>query len=103
MTTDAAKAAARDKLAALRNGFAARLRDRVRELEDAVEAACSQDDLGVHQTESLAHRLAGTAGSYGFAEVGELSAELEALCQAGFDPEEARAIVERLWTALGRP
>ena len=33
MTTDASKAAARDKLAALRNGFAARLRERVEELQ----------------------------------------------------------------------
>ncbi len=103
MTTDAAKAAARDKLAALRNGFATRLRERVSELEDAVEAACSRDDLGVHRTESLAHQLAGTAGSYGFVEVGELSAELEALCQAGFNPDVARSLIERLWTALGRP
>ncbi|MGH1341067.1 MAG: Hpt domain-containing protein [Nannocystales bacterium] len=103
MSSDASKAAARDKLAALRNGFATRLRERVRVLEDAVEAACSRDDLGVRQTEALAHQLAGTAGSYGFVEVGELSAELEALCQAGFEPDAARAIIERLWTALGRP
>jgi len=103
MTTDAAKAAARDKLAALRNGFAARLRERVGKLEDAVEAACSRDDLGVHHTEALAHQLAGTAGSYGFVEVGELSAELEALCQSGFNADVARAIIDRLWTALGRP
>ena len=103
MTTDASKAAARDKLAALRNGFAARLRERVRELEDAVEAACSRHDLGVHRTETLAHQLAGTAGSYGFVEVGEVSAELEGLCQAGFNPDAARVIVERLWDALGRP
>ncbi len=103
MTTDAAKADARDKLAALRNGFATRLRERVQQLEDAVEAACSHDDLGMLHTETLAHQLAGTAGSYGFVEVGELSAELEALCQAGFSPDAARALVERLWTALGRP
>ena len=103
MTTDASKAAARDKLAALRNGFAARLRERVEELQGAVEAACAQDDLGVRHTEVLAHQLAGTAGSYGFLEAGEISAELEALCVAGFDPEAARALVERLWNALGRP
>lgn len=100
MTTDAAKAAARDKLAALRNGFATRLRERVGELADAVEAACSQHDLGVRQTEALAHSLAGTAGSYGFLEAGELAAELEALCIEGFNPEAARALVERLWSAL---
>lgn len=102
MTTDATKADARDKLAALRNGFAARLRERVQELHDAVETACAQDDLGLPRTEELAHKLAGTAGSYGFLEVGEISAELEALCIAGFDPEAARALVERLWAALGR-
>ncbi len=102
MTTDAAKAAARDKLAALRKGFATRLRERVQELEDAVEAACARDDLGVRNTEVLAHQLAGTAGSYGFLEAGEIAAELEALCVAGFDAEAARTLVERLWAALGR-
>lgn len=103
MTTDAAKAHARDRLAALRNGFAARLRERVQELHDAVESACSRDDLGLHHVELLAHQLAGTAGSYGFLEAGELSAELEALCVAGFDPALARTLLERLWAAVGRP
>ena len=96
MTTDAAKAAARDKLAALRHGFAPRLRQRIQELADAVDAGSSD-------VESLAHQLAGTAGSYGFAEAGELAAELELLCQAGFSPDAAQTLIQRLKATLAKP
>lgn len=87
---------ARDRLAALRNGFASRLRTRVAELERAVEGAMAGHDAGVERSEQLAHKLAGTAGSFGFQDVGEVAAELEALCGAGFDPVAARALLDRL-------
>jgi len=93
---------ARDRLAALRHGFAERLRVRVGELERAVEGALSGDDGGVERSEQLAHKLAGTAGSYGFQDVGEVAAELEALCGAGFEPRKAKALLDRLRSLVPR-
>jgi len=48
-----------------------------------------------------AHRLAGSAGSYGLAEASSLACKLEASCAAG-DQEKAAADVESLVTALVR-
>lgn len=100
MTDEARIANARDRLAELRRGFAARLRERVEELDAAVAAVDDRQAAAVARVEHLAHKLAGTAGSYGFHEVGEIAAELEALCGAGFDPERAARITERLRAAL---
>jgi|GEM_PF-2485153 len=96
MSDEARLADARDKLAELRNGFKARLRERVAELEAAVQSASAGEAGGVQRTEALAHKLAGTAGSYGFPEVGEAAAELEALCDAGFDADAAETLLDRL-------
>lgn len=96
MSDEARRAHARDRLAALRNGFVERLRTRVGELERAVEGARAGDDGGVERTEQLAHKLAGTAGSYGFQEVGDVAAQLETLCGGRFDPETARVLMDRL-------
>jgi HPt (histidine-containing phosphotransfer) domain-containing protein len=98
--TDDRRADAKDKLEALRQAFAGRLRQRVEEVRDAVEAACAGEEGAVAHTESLAHKLSGTAGSYGFTEVGEVAAELEALCQAGFEPARARALIDHMLTAM---
>ncbi len=100
MTDEARIANARDRLAELRRGFAARLRERVEELDAAVAAVDDRQAVAVSRVEHLAHKLAGTAGSYGFHEVGEIAAEIEALCGAGFDVEQAARISERLRAAL---
>lgn len=100
MTDDARIANARDRLAELRQGFATRLRERVQEVDSAVAAVDDRQSTAVAKVEHLAHKLAGTAGSYGFHEVGEIAAELEALCEAGFDTNEAVGITERLRAAL---
>ena len=91
--------AAREKLEALRRAFTGRLRERIEELRQAVDAAC-RGEASAEQVESLAHKLSGTAGSYGFVEVGEIAADLEALCERGFQPDHARALVDRLLSAM---
>jgi HPt (histidine-containing phosphotransfer) domain-containing protein len=101
MNDEARIANARDRLAELRRGFATRLRERVEELQAAVEAVDDRQPDAVAKVENLAHKLAGTAGSYGFHEVGEVAAELEALCGNGFDPETAAELGKKLDAALG--
>lgn len=96
MTDDARIANARDRLAELRHGFAARLRERLAELEGAVDAAQSGRGEAVAKVEHLAHKLAGTAGSYGFHDVGAIAAELEALCSTGYEAKQASSVLERL-------
>ena len=69
---------ARAKLGQLRERFVERLRGRLDELEGLVERARGDPSEGtLAEAVSVAHRLAGTAGSYGFVEVGEAAAALE--------------------------
>ncbi|MCR9159275.1 MAG: Hpt domain-containing protein [Nannocystaceae bacterium] len=100
MNDDARIANARDRLAELRQGFAARLRERVDALETAVAKVDDRQAAAIAEVEQLAHKLAGTAGSYGFHEIGEIAAELEALCGEGFDATQAAELTERMRAAL---
>ncbi len=90
MTDEDGKREAAAKLAALREGFADRLRVRIEELELALESAASGEHGGRARAELLAHRLSGTAGSYGFPDVGSAAAQLEAVLRpTTFDPSVA--------------
>ncbi len=90
MTDEARKREAAAKLAVLREGFAARLHTRIDELERALESAASGEHGGLARAETLAHRLSGTAGSYGFPNVGAAAAQLEAVLRpTTFDPSVA--------------
>lgn len=80
-------------LAALRRRFAGRLPGRLAELAAAVEAG---DWAGAGR---LAHRLHGTAGSYGFAAVSTACAVIEQLCDAAAPEPDADAR-ERIRAAL---
>ena len=64
------------ELRALRSEYAARLPEKLVLLATAVRAAVS-DPAYIPYAVSLAHRLAGTAGSYGFAAVGSAAGRLE--------------------------
>ncbi|MEX1364880.1 MAG: Hpt domain-containing protein, partial [Nannocystaceae bacterium] len=69
---------ARAKLGQLRERFGVRLRERLGELATLVEQAHLDPTPGsLAEAGGAAHRLAGTAGSYGFVEVGEAAAALE--------------------------
>jgi HPt (histidine-containing phosphotransfer) domain-containing protein len=81
---------ARARLVELRDGFATRLGERLVELEALIEQAQPVEQAqpaGPGPTAAFAeaigaaHRLAGTAGSYGFPEVGEAAAALERALQ----------------------
>ncbi len=83
----------KEKIEALRKVFAAQVDDRLSELEshesavrvdaptplfrDAVEASCE-----------LAHKLIGTAGTFGFAELSERARRLEHLCLSALETDE---------------
>src|SRR5262249_36905186 len=83
----------------LRNEYAAALPGKVADLARAVEAARA-DAAVVGEARSLAHRLHGTAGSYGFIQARELAGRLESrLVRLGGAPAAERAAV---WVELDK-
>ena len=73
---------ARARLSALQARFVTSLRERLDRLDALVHAARSgSTDGALAEALVAAHRLAGTAGSYGHVEVGEAAAALEAALQ----------------------
>jgi diguanylate cyclase (GGDEF)-like protein len=66
-------------LRALREEYGARLEEKVRELTAAMERAWAGSAEALEETFQLAHKLHGTAGSYGFGAVSEAAGRLEAL------------------------
>jgi HPt (histidine-containing phosphotransfer) domain-containing protein len=70
--------AALERLAAVRRRFGARLRDRIAELEACI-ASVRDGRTPTSDAIVLAHRLAGTAGSFGYVEAGQEAAAIELL------------------------
>ncbi|NQV48460.1 MAG: response regulator [Rhodospirillaceae bacterium] len=70
-----------NKLAALKAAFAARLPNKIQEIEDA--AVVSLDTV-----QALAHKLAGSAGTYGFSNLGHTARNLELVCQSLTEPDQ---------------
>ena len=71
-----------ERLAALRREYGEGLSARVDAIALALETACgSNDDSGLSTVLRLAHRLHGTAGTYGFPRVGEAAGRLEELAR----------------------
>ncbi len=100
MTSSESQDRARNKLGELRLSFAQRLGRRLEELNQQVVHAHTDPTQGALAAAiSTAHRLAGTAGSFGFVEVGEAAAGLERSLQriAGGENEweAALAALER--------
>lgn len=93
---------ARARLQAVRERFAARLAARVAELlAEIARARAGETDLA--GPIASAHRLAGTAGSYGYTEAGEHAAVVEdALHRIVGDPGGADAVWTELDEALQR-
>ena len=71
-------------LAELRTGYAAELPGLVRELGALLDAAAT-DAGALARARQAAHRLRGTAGSYGFVEVGEAAGRIEDALEEGAD------------------
>ncbi|HIA52171.1 MAG TPA: Hpt domain-containing protein [Candidatus Melainabacteria bacterium] len=73
-------AALEDVLKSLRGDYLIELPDRVAEMNEFFDKARSDVEKQVEwltEAHTIAHRLAGTAGSYGFAELGRAAAELD--------------------------
>ncbi|MEM6295271.1 MAG: Hpt domain-containing protein [Myxococcota bacterium] len=101
MTTelDPKRREALQKMQDLRARFSGRLRERVLQLRESLEATAAEESGALARAESLAHRLSGTAGSYGFPEVSRLAGELELVLRgASFNATQARALMRELET-----
>lgn len=76
-----------DRLAALRIGYAPKLRARLEALVELALRARGGDSRALEDAVREAHKLHGTAGSYGFAHVssvlGEVEVRLKELAAAG--------------------
>ena len=73
------------RLAGVRARFATRLVERIDALKAAVDRA-KQPDGSPKEAMDLAHRLAGTAGSFGYCDAGDAAAALETLLYEGTLP-----------------
>ncbi len=82
-------------LRALREEYGARLEEKVRELTAALERARAGSAEALEEAFQFAHKLHGTAGSYGFGTVSEAAGRLEALLKPA---RGAGAAVD--WSAL---
>lgn len=86
-------------VAAIRRRFAARLLDRVQEVVAATKTAGETNTLDDRRTaRRLAHSLAGTAPTFGFAATGEASRAVEVLLD--HTPEDMPATSPELDAAL---
>jgi len=77
LADDAHIRSAESKLAALRAGYAAGLREKLRAIQERLDAGDPAE------AKALAHKVRGTAGSYGYAHVGEAAGRLEDALELG--------------------
>ncbi len=92
-----------ERLAQILRSFAARAREqsaRLEELRAELEAG-APSGAAIEEVERIAHRLHGTSGTLGYAELGAAAAELETLCAAAGDRaggagQEIFAAIDRL-------
>jgi chemotaxis protein histidine kinase CheA len=89
----------RADMAALAAEYAAELPGLIEELTALVKAAAA-DPAAVPQACAAAHRLRGTAGSYGFLAVGEAAGRIEDALEAGTDTAPALALAALALAAL---
>jgi len=75
--SDEARVVAALRLAELRAGFGEKLVARLDELAAALTRARAGDGIARAEARMLAHRLAGTAGSYGYAGAGRHATVIE--------------------------
>jgi HPt (histidine-containing phosphotransfer) domain-containing protein len=94
---------ARQRLHELHARFAVSLRERVAELDALVEAARTGPlEATLAQALAAAHRLAGTAGSFGHPAVGQAAAELEVALGRVRDEPHAEGAWDEIEAALAR-
>jgi HPt (histidine-containing phosphotransfer) domain-containing protein len=96
------------KLAAMRRGYTHKLRSRLETLRTSTARARDGDDAALERAVSEAHKLHGTAGSYGFAAVssviGEVEVALKRIASEGAkSPAEWDGVLDRIERALTDP
>jgi HPt (histidine-containing phosphotransfer) domain-containing protein len=92
-------------MARLRAEYLTEVPDRLAELDGAIAAFEREDGLGRDRLIRLFHRLAGSAGAYGFGEVTRGCREAEVALKGGLGPadsEQLRATVTGLREAFAR-
>lgn len=100
-------AALDEVLKSLRGDYLKELPERIAEMKDFVERAkCAEEKQLEWLTEAhfIAHRLAGTAGSYGFAELSRTAAEMDLYLKKLLKSDvESSSVANRLnWQLLDR-
>ena len=85
------------RVATVRAAYVARAREEAAEL---CELAGRTDDEGRDRLRQLAHRVNGTAGTFGFAHVSAAAAQLEQAIDGSFPPDELRTLTDRLAALL---
>ena len=83
-----------ERLAELQASYHARLSDKLGTLASAVDEARDRSEEALANARCLAHRLHGTAGAYGFPQIGEAAGRLEAAVEAFGRGEAAFASVQ---------
>lgn len=93
-----------DRLSAIRLVYEQRLQLQSDEMRRALEQvdAHRADHEALEQVRRIAHRLHGSAGSFGFDEVSEAAALLEAAAEGG-QPDLVAAAGHRLLDLMARP
>jgi HPt (histidine-containing phosphotransfer) domain-containing protein len=97
-----------ERLAALQRGYVGKLRGRLDQLQADVARARDGDRQALEDAAREAHKLHGTAGSYGFADVsvalGEVEVALKHMLAAGAEaPEQWDDVSQALGRALATP
>lgn len=100
-------AALEEVLKSLRGNYLKELPERIAEMKDFVERAKSAEEKQLEwltEAHFIAHRLAGTAGSYGFAELSQASAEMDQYLKKLLKSDgESGSVANRLnWQLLDR-
>lgn len=85
-----------ERIAAARDGFVSRARADSEQVQAFLQDARKGDDQAVQRIRELAHRLAGTAGSFGFMNVSSAASVTLAVIEAGAKQPELAESVDRL-------
>jgi len=93
---------AQEHLRALYARFEVSLRERLARLEELVAAARQGTGGALEEALVVAHRLAGTAGSYGYQEVGEAAAAVESALRGIADGTMGAGAWDEAEAALAR-
>ena len=85
-----------EELAQIMREFRASLLVRISDMRAAMAAAQTGDPEARERLQTLAHRLRGSAGSFGLAEIGEIARIIENECKIGPNWNAVLAAIEAI-------